>query len=148
MRKRTQGDCWKAQQWWGYLNKMHAHHLSYYLTCLLSNRFHLGSQDISRIKGQVITPALLRLLNFVCVSTDHFLTIHVGEDDPWLKFQPIRNVHNKNFTQGCLLFKYEKIHTVMKPKEKKKHQQNAVMVEEPMCGMSSLLLCKIQLLAV
>lgn len=55
-------------------------------------------QDISRIKGQVICPALPGLLSFVHVARIPFLTMHAGDGDAGLKFNSIRNVHNKNFT--------------------------------------------------
>lgn len=65
-------------------------------------------QDISRTKGQVISPALPGLLNLVHVAINSFLTMHVGDGDAWLKFYSIRNVYNKSFSQGYLLIRYKK----------------------------------------
>lgn len=65
-------------------------------------------QDISRTKGQVISPALPGLLNLVHVAINSFLTMHVGDGDAWLKFYSIRNVYNKSFTLGYLLIRYKK----------------------------------------
>lgn len=78
-------------------------------------------QDISRIKGQAISPALPGLLNFVHVTRNPFLTMHVGDGDAWLKFNSTRNVHNKNFTQVCLLITYEKNAHSKEAKREKSH---------------------------
>lgn len=47
--------------------------------------------------------------------------MHVGDGDAWLKFNSTRNVHNKNFTQACLLIRYEKNAHSKEAKREKSH---------------------------